>query len=159
MLHLAVVVIATAAPQTVRPQGPAAPGRAPASVPVQADWFSGGLALGAAPMRLTGDGRHACFSASEAENGPVDLNGDGDFLDEVLHTMDVRTGAVVNTRLVWVPSIHDPHAATSGRSLLADRLDEVEMGEDVNGDGFLSRDVAAAYVPSTGTRSTRSRWR
>ena len=42
-------------------------------------------------------GSSVAFLVGEAEHGGLDLNGDGDALDDVLHILDVDTGEAVNT--------------------------------------------------------------
>src|SRR5688572_23241406 len=44
-------------------------------------------------------GRSIAFLAGEADHGSVDLNGDGDTIDDVLHIVEVDSGEMVNTGL------------------------------------------------------------
>lgn len=74
---------------------------------------------------------------SEASQGALDLDGDGDSDDFVLHQFDLGTGAVMNLGLQGF--------ASSDGSLLAFRVDEVAM--DSNGDGDVLDSVWYALGP------------
>ncbi len=84
------------------------------------------LELAAAQIWLDGD--RLAFRVSEVPQG-VDLNGDGDQFDLVLHVHDFETGATSNLGLaslgdVWLDG-----------DRLAFRVSEARHGSDLNGDG------------------------
>jgi hypothetical protein len=76
---------------------------------------------------------------SEAQQGGVDRNGDGDAGDEILHAFHLATGTVANLGLT--PAGHSPVVA--GRFAFNAR--ESENGLDLNGDLDLLDDVAHLY--------------
>jgi hypothetical protein len=107
--------------------------------PLHDQTFSSDRALGSLPLALAGG--HLAFAVDEAEEG-ADLNGDLDLLDEVLHTLEVANGNVVN------------HArAVAGLqgvgSALILWLDESEDGLDRNDDGDTLDRVLTKLDPET----------
>ncbi|NQW16669.1 MAG: hypothetical protein HQ478_04205 [Chloroflexi bacterium] len=75
-------------------------------------------------------GRYAIFGSSEVQAGPVDLNGDGDSVDFVFHTVDIPTGALTNHGLVI-----DQSGPVAGNEFATVFADETGTGVDLNGDG------------------------
>ncbi len=94
-----------------------------------------GLALvppGANTIRIDGD--HVVFSVSEAAQGNMDLNGDGDAADQVLHAYDFSTATLENLGLATVDDYFD---VVGG--VLAAEISEADQGStDLNGDGDAS---------------------
>jgi hypothetical protein len=100
---------------------------------------------------LQSAGRHVLVQGSEPETG-ADLNGDGDTLDQVLHGLDLLTGAVTNFGLAGDGRM-DPRAP--GRAIL--RVAEADQwGQDLNGDGdasdrvFFALDLRGGEVRNSG---------
>ena len=89
------------------------------------------VGLAVDPLQFALEGGNFAFAVSEAMQGQVDLNGDGDAEDVVLHVLDVRRGRVRSAGL----------DAQGGFQLDADRLvlpvRESTQGQDLNGDGDL----------------------
>jgi len=75
------------------------------------------------------------------ENGLVDLNGDGDTSDEVMHVRDLKTGATRNLGL----AIHPSDFATMNDELWAFPVDEMRQGADLDGNGVIE-DVRVLHV-------------
>ncbi len=77
------------------------------------------------------------FTVKESAHGNVDLNGDGDTLDEVLHVYNTRTGITTNTLLptgssaavFFLPVEH------GGRLMAFTVLESFHGNTDLNGDG------------------------
>ncbi len=91
--------------------------------------FAAGDAMGPASIH----GRLLAFPVSEAAQGGRDLNGDGDALDQVLHTTDLRRGRTTNRGLALTPFSAGRFYESTELLVLAVRLDEA--GQDLNGDG------------------------
>jgi hypothetical protein len=87
------------------------------------------------------DGEMFAFTVDENRQGygwgnGVDLNGDGDGIDKVLHVHDAATGATTNLELA-----EDGYPRLSGRRV-AFRVSEADQGNtDLNGDGDTSDTV------------------
>jgi hypothetical protein len=89
--------------------------------------------------------RVAC-AVSEEEQGELDLNGDGDAEDQVLHVFDVASGKTVNVGLAAAGS---SFGLEGGQ--VAITVDEVAQGErDLNGDGDARDDVLHLFDAATG---------
>lgn len=85
--------------------------------------------LGLAVDGMAADDRAVVFAVRERDQAQSDLNGDGDWLDSVLHGYDFGTGALVNLELAGAPLW-----LSDGRALVV--VDEAEhFGQDLNGDG------------------------
>ena len=67
------------------------------------------------------------ISVSEHSQGDTDLNGDGDALDSVVHFFDPATGTSLNLGIA-------AHYLLGGDRWLLVQRDEVEVGQDLNGD-------------------------
>jgi hypothetical protein len=90
------------------------------------------------------DGRAAAFTVSESAQSGIDLNGDGDASDFVVHVFRVADGAVINTRLA-------SNTTMSVRSgLVAVLVNEEQQSHDLNGDGDTTDFVAHAVDVATG---------
>jgi hypothetical protein len=98
------------------------------------------------PKSIFTDGHQVIFSANEADQGAVDLNGDGDAADWVAHMWNPRSGLLWNSKLAaW------PEVAVGGRIF---SLGVAEFGQgktDLNGDGDSSDFVI--HVVSTAGES------
>lgn len=71
---------------------------------------------------------------SEADNGPADLNGDGDILDDVFASFDPASGVLTVSPVdAWQLTPGDGYAGLIRR--------ESDSGQDWNGDGLLDDDV------------------
>ena len=102
--------------------------------------------LATGPIHL--DGPWVLFQVSEAAQGELDLNGDGDAGDAVLHALDARTGTITNLGL---------HAtAVHVRGELASfAVTEARQGDtDLNGDGDTLDSIL--HTVDLGTMTTRS---
>jgi hypothetical protein len=76
---------------------------------------------------------------SEAAQGAIDLNGDGDVADAVLHAFDAAAGAVRNSGLASSDE-------AVGATLVATRVAESDQGaSDLNGDGDALDDVRHVF--------------
>jgi hypothetical protein len=85
--------------------------------------------LGLAVDEMAADDRAVVFAVRERDQAHSDLNGDGDWLDSVLHSHDFGTGELVNLELAGAPLW-----LSEGRALVV--VDEKEhFGQDLNGDG------------------------
>jgi hypothetical protein len=89
--------------------------------------------------------RLAAIAVSESMQGAVDLNGDGDFSDRVLHVFDRTTGTITNTFL-------DSSAIAVGGAFVAFLVSEWG-GADLNGDGDAFDLVLHVYDAGSGTTS------
>lgn len=104
-----------------------------------------GFAVGADYQTLGFYRRWVGLAVTEAGQGALDLNGDGDELDHVLHVHDLQTGTTVNTGL----ATYD-FAVATGEMLLLIRESE-QGGVDLNGDGDTADSVAHVLHLATGT--------
>lgn len=104
-----------------------------------------GFAVGADYETLGFYRRWIGLAVTEAGQGSVDLNGDGDELDRVLHVHDLQTGTTVNTGLAT-----QDFAVATGEMLLLIRESE-QGGVDRNGDGDTADSVAHVLHLATGT--------
>ncbi|HVS13210.1 MAG TPA: hypothetical protein VMV46_04760 [Thermoanaerobaculia bacterium] len=105
-------------------------------------WLSGGV------PRLPGGA--FIFLVSELVTG-VDLNGDGDTLDGVVHVHDPTTGATTNLGLDFFTDEESPGYAVLDDGRFAFTVREFRQGADLNGDGDIEDTVAHVYDPATGT--------
>lgn len=93
-----------------------------------------------APPNLAANGSLAVFGVSESFHGGLDLNGDGDALDSVLHVYDRSSASVTNTGL-----------AIGSYLLPGERLvplmvtEQGQGGLDLNGDGDAFDNVLHFY--------------
>ena len=85
------------------------------------------------------------FSVSEAQQGGIDLNGNGSTFDYVMHVHDVSTGTTANTGM---PALQ-VDAMDGG--LVMFRVGEYAHGADLNGDGDLSDIVPHIYAAKSKT--------
>lgn len=83
---------------------------------------------------------------SEADQGGLDRNGDGDALDAVLAAVDLDTGAVVNLGLAGsAPNLE------LGQGIGVVLVPEVGQGVDLDGNGTLSQSVPHVWEAATGS--------
>ena len=102
------------------------------------------LALASESFSLAGSGRLLVFTVVEADQG-IDLNGDSDSLDGVVHVHDRVTGTTWNTGLAG------SSPRTDGRWVVF-RVFEFSQGNtDLNGDGDSVDNVIHVFDPATGT--------
>ncbi len=98
------------------------------------------------PPVIAGDS--IAFLVGEAEHGGLDLNGDGDVLDDVLHILNIDTGEMVNTALaaatVFGPfGSRNPIAPVASGQKVTIVVGEAEQGgSDLNGDGDADDQVS-----------------
>lgn len=106
--------------------------------------LAGEVAQGGTPVQLSGT--CAAFLVSELSDGiGVDLNGDGDALDLVLHVHDPRAGVTSNLGLA-------AGAFTLKGDLVAFLVPEVGQGvADLNGDGDQADEVVHVHDAAAGT--------
>ena len=99
------------------------------------------------------------FLVGEAEQGGLDLNGDGDAMDAVLHVTDLRTGATRSTGIdaqLLLATAFGPLVPPSGGHLGVPVAELFQGETDLNGDGdaldvVLHRvDVATGEATNTG---------
>lgn len=104
-----------------------------------------GLALlASATEKLVTGPRHALFLVSEAAQR-VDLNGDADTADAVVHHLALGTGTVVNVGLA-------ARTIRGDGDLFGIHVQEDAHGAtDVDGDGDANDDLLYAYLAPTGT--------
>lgn len=104
-----------------------------------------GLALhGLASEKLVAGPRHALFLVSEAGQR-VDLNGDGDMADAVVHHLAFATGLVTNVGLA-------ARTIRGDGDLFGIHVEEEAQGAtDLDGDGDLNDSVLYAYLAPTAT--------
>jgi cysteine-rich repeat protein len=103
------------------------------------------VGLSAGEGTSVGDG-FVAFRTWEAAQGHVDLNGDGDTDDYVVHVVDPVTGAITNLRLAL------GRESVAGGSLLAIAVNEAAQGAtDLNGDGDTGDDVLHVFDAKSGT--------
>jgi hypothetical protein len=109
--------------------------------------------LGLSALRFVGEGDHWLVSVSEAEQG-VDLDGDGDLFDEVLHWIDAASGGVRNTGLpvFWPQVLGDivPEPILAVGQTFAVAITEGPGGVDRNGDGDVADAVLSLIDPESG---------
>ncbi len=109
------------------------------------------LGLAAPDFAVYANGHLAAFGASEYLNGGMDLNGDGDFTDEmVAHVFDRRTGNLTNLEIATsAPFVSFPYRV--GDELVAFAVQEISHGEtDLNGDGDIFDTIGHVYDARTG---------
>ncbi|MEQ1891688.1 MAG: hypothetical protein ABL998_04035, partial [Planctomycetota bacterium] len=107
--------------------------------PAHDQTFTSDLALGSLPLALAGD--FLAFAANEAQEN-ADLNGDLDLTDDVLHTLDVTNGSVVNHGFAVA-------GLQAVGQVLVLWLDESEDGLDRNDDGDTLDRVLTKFDPDT----------
>jgi hypothetical protein len=100
------------------------------------------LAILGFPLEL--DGTAAAFTVSEAAQSGIDLNGDGDASDLVVHVYRAADGIVLNTRLASNTTL----SVRSG--LVAVLVNEEQQSRDLNGDGDPNDSVAHVVDVATG---------
>ena len=109
--------------------------------------------LGVALVDLVGEGDLFVFNVREEDQGGVDLNGDGDPFDRVMHVYDARTGSVINTELAAAPLSYTtatPEARTSDEYVVLP-VDEAQQGAvDLNNDGDTEDLILHVFEPDTG---------
>ncbi|NOT29770.1 MAG: hypothetical protein HOP15_04890 [Planctomycetes bacterium] len=88
----------------------------------------------AASLGLQLHRRTLAFSRSEPGNG-LDLNGDGDALDPVVHLLDLPTGALTNLGLASDLSVVPTPLVLREGTLLLQVAERLQGGVDLNGDG------------------------
>lgn len=94
------------------------------------------------------DDNYAAFRVSEAGQGNVDLNGDGDTLDAVLHVLDTKKRTVTNLQLA-------ADELFLYREILLFQVSEASQGNlDRNGDADKLDNTFAAYNLKKKTLST-----
>ncbi len=95
--------------------------------------------------RLQAVGGRAVFRMSESDHGGVDLNGDGDALDHVVHVLDPASGAITNSSLAEGGALGKP---VEGQFVFG--VSEPDQGgTDLNGDGDAADFVAFVLDPVT----------
>jgi hypothetical protein len=99
------------------------------------------------------DDNRVAFAVSEQREG-LDLNADGDQLDDVLHVFDTQAGGTTNTAYaarVQLGLLPQGHRARLDRGWLAFVVNELNHGAvDLNGDGDASDFVLVLYRVATG---------
>jgi hypothetical protein len=86
-------------------------------------------------VAVTATGNLAVFAVNESEQGMMDLNGDGDALDNVVHLFDVPSHSTHNLALA-LNSAEPAFNLQAAAGLAAFRVSENAQGdEDLNGDG------------------------
>jgi hypothetical protein len=116
-----------------------------------------GLALalgpGASPAPVAVGDVLAAFAVRESAQGGVDLNGDGDALDDVMHVYDANTGLVTSTALA--ASGHVP--ALGAGSVAFAVLEEAQADTDLDGDGTTLGSVLHVFDARTGLATNAQR--
>lgn len=88
------------------------------------------LGLHAASFEATDDGNFVFLGVDEAQQGGLDLNGDGDAFDQVLHVHDVQTTVTTNIGLAITGNL-----AVSGSRVVFELSENGHGGVDWNLDG------------------------
>jgi hypothetical protein len=101
-----------------------------------------GLAIGQNFGNIARIGDVALVPVSESESG-IDLNGDADTLDSVLHRLQVSTNTSINLGL----AIRGPIIASDQRFVFL--VAELDQGADVSGDGDLADSVWHLFDPTS----------
>lgn len=102
------------------------------------------------------DGSRVLFVQKETS---VDLNGDGDVLDEVLALHDTASRVTTNLGLALIPFSSSPRLHAGAGRGLAHVSETAQGGTDLNGDGdvldavFFGIDLATGTVSSSGLAS------
>jgi hypothetical protein len=104
--------------------------------------FQSGTSL---PVVVAGDTLVA-FGVSEADQGGLDLNADGDALDAVLHVYDDSDGSVTNTGIALASSFD----FAIGLGSVAFAASELGQGMDLDGDGVATDAALHVYDSRTG---------
>lgn len=91
----------------------------------------------ASPLDM--DERRIVARVTEAQQGNADLNGDGDSADEILHVFNTSDGSAVN--LGYTP-IGQSRVVNSR---IAFNVREIDVGQDLNGDGDTADVVVHLY--------------
>lgn len=109
--------------------------------------------LGLAVRAVHGQGELRFLVVAEEDQGPSDLNGDGDVLDLVFFALDLESGRTWNTGLVPpAPRFVDeppPILAQDDRAIVF-KVGEREQGVDFNSDGDLDDVDVHLFERSTG---------
>jgi len=87
------------------------------------------------------------LSVDESANGGVDLNGDGDAFDSVLHLYDVQTGVATNL----VTALYSTFPMRGGDRLVGLVVSETSQNADFNFDGDSDDLVLGVYDSVAGT--------
>jgi len=107
-----------------------------------------GAEISGAPSRPSVSGNLVVFPISESAQGGVDLNGDGDKVDSVLHVFNAATGKMTNLGLALFPG---PPAVGVDGSLVAFSVWETGQGNtDLNGNGHSGDMVEHVYDAASG---------
>lgn len=94
------------------------------------------LGLAVQPFTVRLSDRMVAFAVSENAQGGVDLNGDGDALDHVLHYVATSGGPVINVGLAVHLEAFSPGIEIEGASLVV-KVSEIGQSQDLDGDGML----------------------
>jgi len=94
--------------------------------------------LGLAATSFDSTDGFVAFTVNEAEQGHSDLNGDGDARDLVLHVYNAITTQTFN--LGFAVNVYATHGNT-----LAFGANEIEQGQDLNGDGDQLDSILHSY--------------
>lgn len=100
--------------------------------------------MAASGARLALSERYAAFAVSEVAQGGIDLNGDGNTFDLVLHHVDIAGGAITNVGL-------EVSTVAIEGNLIHGLVFEFFYGQDLNGDGDLSDNVPYLVDAEQGT--------
>jgi hypothetical protein len=101
-------------------------------------------------QRFQSDQGRFAFFVEEAVQGGMDLNGDGDGIDGVVHLYDAHSGVLTNTRLAVFSSERIIDLSLEG-DIVGFRVSEHAQGNsDSNGDGDLNDRVVCAYDLTSG---------
>jgi len=110
---------------------------------------------GLATHRFIGQDELWVVNVREPEQGGVDLNGDGDASDDVLHVLDLATGELTNTGLAneTLPFTHIPLPPLEGGGERAyfGVYEAAQAGLDLNGDGDANDLVLHVFERATRT--------
>lgn len=87
------------------------------------------------------------FRVSELEHGGIDLNGDGDAIDQVLHAHVRGTPGAVNLQV----AVGEGRYATGGGRVLYEVSEAAQGGADLNGDGDAVDHVVHVHDVATDT--------
>ncbi len=112
------------------------------------------------PPTVETSGRFCTFLVDENRFGPSDLNGDGDFQDQVLHIYDFSTNEITNLSLDIREEVFPGERLRRVR-FQEDRmaigvLESEQGGADLNGDGDGLDDVLHVYDANTGVLTNLS---
>ncbi len=106
------------------------------------------LAMAISGLPIDAEGDLGLVTVSEAAQGGVDLDGDGDATDHVFHAIDLTTNVVSNLSVAGFLGSSHPNAVDGGRAAFL--VSEGQMGVDLNADGDAADNVLHTYVAQTG---------